>query len=61
MIKSYHHGGAQLRDFKNPNISSSLKLNVYNKKTVEGKKIIKKITSDNRISYWCPAKQKVKN
>ena len=61
MIKSYHHGGAQLRDFKNPNISSSLKLNVYNKKTVEGKKIIKKITSDNRISYWCPEEQKVKN
>lgn len=60
MLKSYQKGGAQIRDFKNPNISSSLQLDVYTKSTVKGKEVVKSKTSDNRISYWCPSTQKIK-
>ena len=61
MHKSYKDGGAQIRDFKNPNIESTLKLDVYNKnRTAEGKNIIKLKTADNRISYWCPDVQKIR-
>jgi len=61
MHKSYKYGGAQIRDFKNPNMNSLLKLDVYNKqKTKSGLEIIKKKTLDNRISYLCPNIQKLK-
>lgn len=62
MRKSYQHGGAQIRDFKNPDMQSSLKLDVYNKtRTKKGLAIIKQRTADNRISYWCPDIQKIQN
>jgi formamidopyrimidine-DNA glycosylase len=62
MRKSYQHGGAQIRDFKNPDMQSSLKLDVYNKtRTKKGLVIIKQRTADNRISYWCPDIQKIQN
>ena len=61
MHKSYKYGGARIRDFKNPNMNSLLKLDVYNKqKTKSGLEIIKKKTLDNRISYLCPNIQKLK-
>ncbi len=61
MHKSYKYGGAQIRDFKNPDVNSSLKLDVYSKcKTKEGRAIIKGKTTDNRISYWCPDIQKIR-
>jgi len=60
MQESYICGGAQIKDFKNPENDSRLKLNVYNKKlTKEGQEIIKGKTADNRISYWCPNIQKI--
>ena len=61
MMMAYKSGGAQIRDFKNPDLDSSLKLEVYNKSiTKKGELIIKDRTSDNRVSYWCPDVQKQK-
>ena len=61
MHKSYSYGGAQIRDFKNPDVDSSLSLDIYNKsKTKDGKAILKQKTADNRISYWCPDIQKIR-
>ena len=61
MQKSYKFGGAQIRDFKNPDVDSSLQLEVYNKsKTNHGIAIVKQKTADNRISYWCPDIQKLR-
>ena len=61
MLKSYLSGGAQLRDFKNPNFGSSLKLDVYQRKTTDdGKIVVSDITLDKRVTYWCPEMQKIR-
>ena len=55
IIDAYEHGGAELRDFKNPDKESKLQLMAYGKeKDLQGKKIISSITKDNRRTYWCP-------
>ena len=55
---AYHHGGAELRDFKNPDKDSKLNLQAYGReKDSKGKKIINAITKDNRRTYWCPKTQ----
>lgn len=59
MQSSYASGGAELKDFKNPFHSSDFKLNVYGKKEdPNGLKIISKLTSDQRKSWYCPKLQK---
>lgn len=60
MRESYKYGGAQIKDFKNPNTSSTLELSVYNKEiTNKGHNIIKQKTMDNRVSFWCANNQKL--
>jgi len=59
MIKSYNQGGAQIRDFSNPEIDSSLNLEVYNMSiTADGLDVVNQKTRDNRVSFWCPDIQK---
>lgn len=61
MQNSYFKGGAQIKDFKNPNSPSSLVLDIYNKiVTEDGLGVIKRKTTDNRISFWSPIIQKIK-
>ncbi len=60
MHECYNLGGAELRDFKNPKKSSSLKLMIYGKKiTSKGNKVINFISSDNRRTYVCLKTQKI--
>jgi hypothetical protein len=61
MQRCYIGGGAQIKDFKNPNNTSKLILEVYGfEKTTEGFIVVKQKTKDNRTTYWCPDIQKIK-
>ena len=61
MQRCYLGGGAQIKDFKNPNNTSKLILEVYGfEKTIEGYIVVKQKTKDNRTTYWCPDSQKIK-
>ena len=52
--EAYKKGGAELRDFKNPNFNSSFKLKVYGrKKTDENTEILKIKSKDNRTTFYC--------
>ena len=62
ITEAYIHGGAELRDFKNPENDSKLILNAYGQtQDLKGKDIINDITKDNRRSYWSPNRQILKN
>ena len=62
MNKSFESGGAELKDFKNPNYKSKFILNIYGrKKTLNNKNIISINTSDQRRSWICPEIQKLNN
>jgi len=59
---AYNHGGAELKDFKNPEKESKLILNAYGQtQDSNGEVIINNITNDNRRSYWAPNRQILKN
>ena len=59
--KSYQNGGAELKDFKNPQKTSSFNLEVYSKKTdPNGNPILSIITKDNRRTWFVPEIQKLK-
>ena len=61
ILEAYKKGGAELRDFKNPDKESKLKLESYGQKQdSKGREIINDITKDNRRSYWCPEIQIIK-
>jgi DNA-formamidopyrimidine glycosylase len=62
ITESYNHGGAELRDFKNPENDSKLILNAYGQtQDLKGNNIINDITKDNRRSYWSPNRQILKS
>ena len=62
IIEAYKKGGAELRDFKNPDKESKLTLQSYGKQhDSKGRKIINDITKDNRRSYWCPDIKKLRS
>ena len=62
MNKSFESGGAELKDFKNPNYKSKFTLNIYGrKKTLNNKNVISINTSDQRRSWICPEIQKLNN
>ena len=59
MTYCYEKGGAQLRDFKNPQNSSELKLKIYGRsKTKNGNIVTSLITKDNRRTFICLKTQK---
>ncbi len=52
--EAYKKGGAELRDFKNPNSKSNFILKIYGKnKTVNDLDVMKIKSKDNRTSYYC--------
>jgi len=60
ITESYKSGGAELRDFNNPNKDSSLNLQAYGRdEDSHGRKIKNEITKDNRRTFWCPEIQKL--
>jgi DNA-formamidopyrimidine glycosylase len=60
MQNSYKLGGAELKDFKNPFLTSKYKLKIYGKNnTKEGNVVTSKITSDSRKSWFCNKKQRL--
>ncbi len=62
MTHCYEKGGAQLRDFKNPQNSSELKLKIYGRsKTKSGNIVTSLITKDNRRTFICLKTQKENN
>ena len=62
MNKSFESGGAELKDFKNPNHKSKFTLNIYGKKkTLKNENVISINTSDQRRSWICPKIQKLNN
>ena len=53
-LEAYSRGGAELRDFKNPNSKSEFKLKVYGKQKTDGNIDVLKIKSkDNRTTFYC--------
>ena len=61
MKASYQYGGAELRDFQNPFHKSLFELQIYGKThTKHNNKIYSDTTSDQRKTWWCPKKQKLK-
>ena len=61
MTKSYQHGGAELRDFKNPSHKSQFKLNIYGRKQTDKNHPIKSyISSDQRRTWISEKYQKLK-
>ena len=59
--RSYQNGGAELRDFRNPQKQSSFSLEVYAKKTDPyGNHVKSKISKDNRRTWFVPEIQKLK-
>jgi len=59
MKNSFLSGGAELRDFKNPFHQSNFKLLIYGKnEDSNNNKIISKITSDQRKTWFCPTIQR---
>ena len=53
-LEAYSKGGAELRDFKNPNSKSEFKLKVYGKQKTDGNIDVLKIKSkDNRTTFYC--------
>lgn len=60
IIEAYKHGGAELRDFKNPDKDSKLQLQAYGReKDIKGNNLKNAITKDKRRTYWCPINQKL--
>tara|TARA_B110001450_G_scaffold35904_1_gene31592 strand:+ start:429 stop:1235 length:807 start_codon:yes stop_codon:yes gene_type:complete len=60
--QAYLSGGAELKDFKNPENDSKLILNAYAQtQDSKGNPIINDITKDNRRTYWSPKRQIIKN
>ena len=60
MKRSYKHGGAELKDFKNPFSKSIFELKVYGKKTTPSNTpIINQLTSDSRKTWFCSKTQKL--
>ena len=52
--EAYKKGGAELRDFKNPNSKSNFILKIYGKnKTVNDLDVMKIKSKDNRTSFYC--------
>ena len=52
--EAYNKGGAELRDFKNPNSKSNFILKIYGKnKTVNDLDVMKIKSKDNRTSFYC--------
>ena len=61
MYDSYLHGGAELKDFKNPFNKSEFGLKVYSQNfDPQGNKIEKTTTKDQRSTWWSPKIQKLK-
>ena len=61
MYDSYLHGGAELKDFKNPFNKSEFTLKVYGQNfDPQGNKIEKTTTKDQRSTWWSPKIQKLK-
>ena len=59
--RSYQNGGAELKDFRNPQKQSSFNLEVYAKKTdPNGSPVISMISKDNRRTWFVPEIQKLK-
>lgn len=59
--RSYQNGGAELKDFRNPQKKSSFNLDVYAKKTdPNGNPVISTISKDNRRTWFVPEIQKLK-
>ena len=59
--KSYQNGGAELKDFRNPQKTSSFNLEVYSKKTdPNGNPVFSIISKDNRRTWFVPEIQKLK-
>ena len=52
--EAYKKGGAELRDFKNPNSKSNFILKIYGRDKTDNDLNVKKIKSkDNRTSFYC--------
>ncbi len=59
--KSYQNGGAELKDFRNPEKKSLFNLEVYAKKTdPNGNPVLSMISKDNRRTWFVPEIQKLK-
>ena len=59
--RSYQNGGAELKDFRNPQKKSSFDLDVYAKKIDPfGNAVISTISKDNRRTWFVPEIQKLK-
>ena len=59
--RSYQNGGAELKDFRNPQKKSSFNLEVYAKKTdPNGNPVLSIISKDNRKTWFVPDIQKLK-
>ena len=58
---SYQNGGAELKDFRNPNKNSSFDLAVYGRKVdPKGNSVSSIVSKDNRRTWFVPKIQKLK-
>ena len=59
--RSYQNGGAELKDFRNPQKKSSFNMEVYAKKTdSNGNSVLSIMSKDNRRTWFVPNIQKLK-